>query len=141
MMEVFAGFTAHTDHEVGRVVDAVTNSMKTGAAVPVGLFVFYGLGVLGTFLGLALFQSGSDYAWDTLAQKVRHDLRVHLYEHLQRLEVAYFEDRQAGDRTRSDSHSENAFRWGTGGPDTASAVCCRRRCSANRVAGSAAPSC
>ncbi len=57
----------------------------------------YGLGILGTFVGLAVFQSGSDYAWDTLAQRVRHDIRMRLYEHLQRLDVAYFESRPTGD--------------------------------------------
>lgn len=59
--------------------------------------VWYGAGVFGTFVGLAFFQSISDYSWDTLAQKVRHDLRMRLYGHLQRLDVAYFEERQAGD--------------------------------------------
>ncbi len=81
---------------VGRVVDLVTSSGKTGPANP-NDFLFYGLAVLGAFLGLAIFQSSSDYALDTMAQKVRHDLRVKLYEHLQRLDVAFFENRQAGD--------------------------------------------
>jgi ATP-binding cassette subfamily B protein len=82
---------------VGRIVDAIAAAGRTGARVPAATFVLWGLGILGTFLGLAVFQSASDYAWDTLAQKIRHDIRVHLYEHLQRLDVAYFEDRQAGD--------------------------------------------
>ncbi len=30
MMEVFAGFTAHTDHEVGRVIDAIDADGRTG---------------------------------------------------------------------------------------------------------------
>jgi ATP-binding cassette, subfamily B, bacterial len=60
-------------------------------------FLLYGLGILGTFVGLAVFQSASDYAWDTLAQRVRHDLRMALYGHLQRLDVAFFEGRQVGD--------------------------------------------
>ncbi|MDW7709527.1 MAG: ABC transporter ATP-binding protein [Deferrisomatales bacterium] len=77
---------------VGRVVDAAVRG-EGGS----GTFALYGLTVLGTFAGLALFQSSSDYAWDTLAQKVRHDLRVRLYEHLQRLELSFFEERQTGD--------------------------------------------
>ncbi len=81
---------------VGRVVDAAVRG-EAGAAAGAGTFAFYGIAVLGTFFGLALFQSSSDYAWDTLAQKVRHDLRVRLYEHLQRLELAFFEERQTGD--------------------------------------------
>jgi ATP-binding cassette, subfamily B, bacterial len=79
---------------VGRVVDA---AVRGEAGAGAGDFALYGLAVLGTFAGLALFQSSSDYAWDTLAQRVRHDLRVRLYEHLQRLELAFFEERQTGD--------------------------------------------
>lgn len=60
-------------------------------------FVLFGSAVLGTFIGLGIFQTTSDYAWDSLAQKVRHDLRVDLYSHLQTLDTAYFEERQTGD--------------------------------------------
>ena len=81
---------------VGRVVDVISRAAP-GDAVPVALFVGYGVAVLATFLGLAGFQSASDYAWSSVAQKVRHDLRVRLYSHLQALDVAFFEDRQAGD--------------------------------------------
>jgi ATP-binding cassette subfamily B protein len=80
---------------VGKVVDAVVRG--EAGSVGGGAFALYGLAVLATFGGLALFQSTSDYAWDTLAQMVRHDLRVRLYEHLQRLELAFFEERQTGD--------------------------------------------
>ncbi|MDF1554754.1 MAG: ABC transporter ATP-binding protein [Deferrisomatales bacterium] len=81
---------------VGRVVDVIAPG--SAGAVPATLtFVGYGLAVLVTFLGLAGFQSVSDYAWSSMAQKIRHDLRVRLYGHLQRLDVAFFEDRQSGD--------------------------------------------
>lgn len=79
---------------VGAVVDHLTRRSGTLTADP---FLVYGGLVLLTFLGLALFQSVSDYAWDTLAQKVRHDLRIRLYDHLQTLDVAFFEDRPVGD--------------------------------------------
>ena len=81
---------------VGRVVDTIAPG-AAGAMPEAWIFVGYGLVVLATFLGLAGFQSASDYAWSSMAQKVRHDLRVRLYGHLQRLDVAFFEDRQAGD--------------------------------------------
>jgi len=81
---------------VGRVVDGVAAG-AAGAGPEALTFVGYGLVVLATFLGLAGFQSASDYAWSSMAQKIRHDLRVRLYAHLQRLDVAFFEDRQAGD--------------------------------------------
>jgi ATP-binding cassette subfamily B protein len=80
---------------IGVLVDRIQKGGLTQFAVDD--FMLYGLGILGTFLGLAVFQSASDYAWDTLAQKVRHDLRMGLYDHLQKLDVAYFEGRQVGD--------------------------------------------
>lgn len=84
---------------VGRVVDLITP--KAGglalAATDPHLFWIYGLAVLGGFLGLALCQSASDYALDSMAQMVRHDIRARLYEHIQRLDVAFFEERQTGD--------------------------------------------
>lgn len=82
---------------IGRVVDVITMAAAQGGVVVPQTFLLFGLVVLGTFLGLAFFQTTSNYAWDTLAQKVRHDLRVRLYEHMQHLDVAFFEDRQAGD--------------------------------------------
>ncbi len=82
---------------VGRAVDKLTASISgQGASNPM-VFLWYGLVILGTFLGLAMFQSISDYAWDTLAQKVRHDLRVNLYDHLQKLDFSFFDERQTGD--------------------------------------------
>jgi ATP-binding cassette subfamily B protein len=80
---------------IGLIVDRI---QKGGlAAFAVQDFTYFGLGILGTFVGLAVFQSASDYCWDTLAQKVRHDLRMKLYAHLQTLDVAFFESRQVGD--------------------------------------------
>jgi ATP-binding cassette, subfamily B, bacterial len=78
---------------IGLLVDQISRGMPLDKAV----FVGFGIAVMTTFLALALFQTTSDYAWDTLAQKVRHDLRMHLYGHLQTLDTAFFEDRQTGD--------------------------------------------
>ncbi|MEA3143927.1 MAG: ATP-binding cassette, subfamily bacterial [Thermoplasmata archaeon] len=80
---------------IGSLVDHLSGTGLSGFGW--GPLVWYGLGIFGTFAGLALFQSGSDYAWDTLAQKVRHDIRTRLYAHLQRLDVSYFEERPSGD--------------------------------------------
>lgn len=79
---------------VGVIVDHIARS---AGALETGPFFVYGALVLGTFLGLAFFQTVSDYAWDTLAQKVRHDLRIRLYDHMQTLDVAFYEDRPVGD--------------------------------------------
>lgn len=80
---------------IGFLVDRIARGGLAG--VDVVDLAWAGLAILGTFVGLAIFQSGSDYAWDTLAQKVRHDLRMRLYDHLQRLDVAFFESRPTGD--------------------------------------------
>lgn len=80
---------------IGIIVDRIARGGLADFAIRD--FTYYGFAILGTFIGLAIFQSASDYAWDTLAQKVRHDLRMSLYSHLQRLDVSYFESRQTGD--------------------------------------------
>lgn len=77
---------------VGKVVDL----MATGER-DYRIYAAYGAVVLLTFVLLALFQSHSDYVWSKIAQDVRHDIRVRLYSHLQTLEAAFFEDRQAGE--------------------------------------------
>jgi ATP-binding cassette, subfamily B, bacterial len=38
----------------------------------------------------------ADVLWRNLAQEVEHDLRMEAYEHIQHLELAYFEDRSSG---------------------------------------------
>ncbi len=82
---------------VGRAVDYLAAGSADEAVTDPLIFVWYGTAILVTFLGLALFQSLSDYSWDTLAQRVRHDMRVRLYDHLQKLDISFFEDRQTGD--------------------------------------------
>ncbi len=81
---------------VGRVVDAVT-AAKAGEAPHLDALILYGAGVLAAFVALAAFQSVSDYALDSMAQHVRHDLRNALYRHLQRQDMHFFEERQSGD--------------------------------------------
>jgi ATP-binding cassette subfamily B protein len=81
---------------VGKVVDAVT-AAKAGEIPHVETLVLYGVGVLAAFVALAVFQSVSDYALDSMAQHVRHDLRNALYRHLQRQDMHFFEERQSGD--------------------------------------------
>ncbi|GAB7079061.1 ABC transporter ATP-binding protein [Megalodesulfovibrio paquesii] len=84
---------------IGRLVDAMTR--PADGASPPGLdgaaFLHYGLAVLGAFCCLACFQSISDYLLDSMAQKIRHDLRTDLYAALSRQDLSFFEDRQTGD--------------------------------------------
>jgi ATP-binding cassette subfamily B protein len=82
---------------VGRVVDTVSVALRDGVPLVSGEFAWAGFLVLGTFAGLAVFQSVSDYTLDAAAQRIRHDLRVDLYTHVQKLDVSYFESRQTGD--------------------------------------------
>ena len=82
---------------VGKAVDQLSAAISGQEAARPIIFLWYGLVILATFLGLALFQTISDYSWDTLAQKVRHDLRVKLYDHLQKLDYSFFGHRQTGD--------------------------------------------
>jgi ATP-binding cassette, subfamily B, bacterial len=44
----------------------------------------------------SLFEYLQAVTWRTLAQEVQHDLRQSTYEHVQELEVAYFEDKSTG---------------------------------------------
>ncbi|MBD2432781.1 MULTISPECIES: ABC transporter ATP-binding protein [Fischerella] len=47
-----------------------------------------------------IFESAFEYAydkrWRNLAQNIQHDLRIDAYNHLQELELAYFEERSTG---------------------------------------------
>ena len=45
----------------------------------------------------SLFEYLLGIEWRNLAQSIQHDLRVDTYEHLQQLDVEYFEDRTSGD--------------------------------------------
>ncbi len=44
----------------------------------------------------SLFQYLYAYLWRNLAQNIEHDLRLDAYAHLQKLEMAYFEERSSG---------------------------------------------
>lgn len=80
---------------IGWVVDAIA-AQGAGETAP-GVFVWFGLAVLGTFLALAVFQSISDYCLDSMAQEVRHDIRLAVYARMQTLDAGFFEERQTGD--------------------------------------------
>ncbi|MEN8239117.1 MAG: ABC transporter ATP-binding protein, partial [Actinomycetota bacterium] len=45
----------------------------------------------------SLFEYLLSVNWRNLAQSIQHDLRVDTYEHLQDLDIAYFEERPSGD--------------------------------------------
>ena len=45
----------------------------------------------------SIFEYLQGIAWRNLAQTIQHDLRIDTYEHVQDLEVGFFEDRRSGD--------------------------------------------
>ena len=45
----------------------------------------------------SLFEYLLSVSWRNLAQSIQHDLRIDTYEHLQELDIAYFEERPSGD--------------------------------------------
>jgi ATP-binding cassette subfamily B protein len=45
----------------------------------------------------SIFEYLYSVAWRNLAQSIQHDLRIDTYDHVQQLDVAYFEDRPSGD--------------------------------------------
>jgi len=44
----------------------------------------------------SVFEYAHARLWRNLAQTIQHDLRLDAYEHLQELELAYFEERSTG---------------------------------------------
>ena len=77
---------------IGLFVDAV---QTPGADID--LYLKYSGLILFAFTGLAIFQGLSNYSWETLAQFLQHDLRMLAFRALIKMEIRYFEDRQAGD--------------------------------------------
>jgi ATP-binding cassette, subfamily B, bacterial len=87
---------------IGAAVDVVVNQDQSWIG---GLF-----GVEDPFLQLTILaaitvvvwvlESITDYiadrTWRNLAQDIEHDVRMEAYQHIQELELAYFEDRSAG---------------------------------------------
>ena len=53
--------------------------------------------ISGVIWGLeSIFEYAYALQWRNLAQTVQHDLRLDAYQHLQELELAFFEDRNSG---------------------------------------------
>jgi ATP-binding cassette subfamily B protein len=77
---------------VGPVMDIAVQGTGTPAT-----FAMYALLILSAFGGMAVFQSWSDYLLGSMAQKIRHDLRMHLFEHVQSLDMGRLETRRRGD--------------------------------------------
>ncbi len=82
------------------IVGAVVNTLTKGAGQTgdlAGTMAGYGTLVTLCFLGLALFQSGSDYFLAAAAQSVRHEIRIRLFSHILSIDAADLESRRKGE--------------------------------------------
>ena len=75
----------------------LTDAILSGEIEKIEEFAFYGILILSSFTGLAIFQGISNYCWETLAQYLQHDIRMAAFDSLIKMEIRYFEDRQTGD--------------------------------------------
>ncbi len=86
---------------IGAAVDVVVKKQDSLIA-QLGVRDVFGQLLLLTFLSFIIWglESVFEYAyarlWRNLSQSIEHDLRLDVYEHLQSLELAYFEDRSTG---------------------------------------------
>ena len=63
----------------------------------VAQFAFVVAVVVGSFGVGALFHYVRNWGWNSFAQNVQHDVRTDTYDHMQRLDMAFFEDKQTGE--------------------------------------------
>ncbi|MGQ4647944.1 ABC transporter transmembrane domain-containing protein [Lyngbya aestuarii] len=86
---------------IGVAVDVVVEQQNSFIA-KLGIKNVFNQLVIITFLSLiiwgleSIFEYAYDRLWRNLAQQIQHDLRLDAYEHLQSLELAYFEDSNIG---------------------------------------------
>jgi ATP-binding cassette, subfamily B, bacterial len=86
---------------IGVAVDVVVEQeasliARFGVQDPLTQLLVLSLLTIATWGLESLSQYGADKLWRNLAQTVQHELRVDTYNHLQELELAYFEDRSTG---------------------------------------------
>jgi ATP-binding cassette subfamily B protein len=86
---------------IGVAVDVVVEQeasviARFGIQNPLTQLLVLSLLTIATWGLESLSQYGADKLWRDLAQTVQHELRVDTYNHLQELELTYFEDRSTG---------------------------------------------
>ena len=87
---------------IGLAVDVVANGSDSflgsaGIEDPKAQIVVIALITFVIWSLESLFEYLLGVEWRNLAQNIQHDLRMDTYEHIQELDVAYFEDRSSGD--------------------------------------------
>lgn len=86
---------------IGIAVDVVVNQQDSiiarwGVKDILGQFVILSLLTVIVWILESAFEYAYERLWRNLAQEIQHDLRLDAYEHLQNLELAYFEERSTG---------------------------------------------
>lgn len=86
---------------IGFAVDVVVNQKASflaglGVVEPRDQLVLLALLTVIIWVGESLFQYLYDVRWRNLAQNLQHDLRMEAYQHVQQLELAYFERNRSG---------------------------------------------
>ena len=86
---------------IGVAVDVVVNQQNSiigrwGVKDILGQFVILSLLTVIIWILESAFEYAYERLWRNLAQNIQHDLRLNAYNHLQDLELAYFEERSTG---------------------------------------------
>jgi ATP-binding cassette subfamily B protein len=86
---------------IGVAVDVVVNRKasflaRAGITEPRAQIVWLAMVTALIWMGESLFQYLYDVRWRNLAQNLQHDLRMDAYEHVQRLDLSWFESRRTG---------------------------------------------
>jgi len=86
---------------IGVAVDVVVEQeasliARFGIQAPLTQLLVLSILTIATWGLESLSQYGADKLWRNLAQTLQHELRIDTYNHLQELELAYFEDRSTG---------------------------------------------
>ena len=91
---------------MGVAVDVVVNRKdsflaRVGVHEPKDQLVLLAAVTALIWVGESLFQYLYDVKWRTLAQNLQHDLRQQAYQHVQRLEMGFFERQRTGNQMSS----------------------------------------
>jgi len=86
---------------IGVAVDVVVNRKasflaRAGLIEPHAQIVGLAIATVLIWVGESLFQYLYDVRWRNLAQNLQHDLRMDAYDHIQRLDLSWFESRRTG---------------------------------------------
>ena len=87
---------------IGIAIDVVVNGSdsllgRLGISDQQDQIVFLGVITFVVWSLESMFEYLLGIEWRNLAQSIQHDLRVDTYQHMQTLDVSYFEDRSTGD--------------------------------------------